>query len=124
MLRLTEIRLPLDHPPEALQAAAQARLGGADVAGLTVFRRGYDARNPKRIMLAYTLDVSVADEAALLARKPALRLAPDTSYRFVAQAPEGLAERPVVIGTGPCGLFAALILAQSGFRPIDRKSVV
>ena len=126
MLRLTEIRLPLDHPPEALAAAASARLGGAEITGFSVFRRGYDARSPKRIMLAYTLDVSVADEAALLARKPALRLAPDTSYRFVARAPEGLDERPVVIGTGPCGLFAALILAQSGFRPIilDRGKAV
>lgn len=68
MLRLTEIRLPLDHPPEALDAAVRARLGGAEVSGVTIFRRGYDARNPKRIMLAYTLDVETPEEAALLAR--------------------------------------------------------
>ena len=126
MLRLTEIRLPLDHPPEALEAAVRARLGGAEVTQLSVFRRGYDARNPRRIMLAYTLDVTVPDEAALLARDAKLLKAPDTRYRFVARAPEGLAERPIVIGTGPCGLFAALILAQSGFRPIilDRGKMV
>ncbi len=127
MLRLTEIRLPLDHPPEALEAAVCARLGaGAVVRGFTIFRRGYDARNPKRIMLAYTLDVEAEGEAALLARDATLRVAPDTGYRFVARAPEGLAERPIVIGTGPCGLLAALILAQSGFRPIilERGKVV
>jgi uncharacterized protein len=126
MLRLTEIRLPLDHPPEALEAAVRARLGGAEITGFTIFRRGYDARNPKRIVLAYTLDVEAPDEAALLARDPTLRVAPDTAYRFVAQAPAGMTERPIVIGTGPCGLLAALILAQSGFRPIilERGKVV
>ncbi|WP_421989010.1 NAD(P)/FAD-dependent oxidoreductase [Roseococcus sp.] len=118
MLRLHEIRLPLDHPPEALQAALTERLG-APALGFTVVRRGYDARNPRRIILSYTLDVEVDDEAALLARGgPAMRQAPDMRYRFVAAAPEGLEERPVVVGTGPCGLFAGLILAQSGFRPI------
>ena len=118
MLRLHEIRLPLDHPPEALQAALSERLG-VPAKGFTIVRRGYDARNPKRIVLSYTLDVEVDDEAALLARGgPAMREAPDMRYRFVAQARPGTDERPVVVGTGPCGLFAALILAQSGFRPI------
>ncbi|TCH99853.1 NAD(P)/FAD-dependent oxidoreductase [Roseococcus sp. SYP-B2431] len=118
MLRLHEIRLPLDHPPEALHAALAERLG-APALGFTVVRRGYDARNPSRIMLSYTLDVAVADEAALLGRGGSmLRAAPDMRYRHVARAPERLEERPVVVGTGPCGLFAALILAQSGFRPI------
>ncbi len=126
MIRLTEIRLPLDHPPEALEAAVRARLGGAVVRGFTIFRRGYDARNPKRIMLAYTLDVEAEGEEALLARDATLRAAPDVAYRFVARAPAGMTERPVVIGTGPCGLLAALILAQSGFRPIilERGKVV
>ncbi|MDB5377726.1 MAG: hypothetical protein JWR00_2172 [Rubritepida sp.] len=118
MLRLHEIRLPLDHPPEALQEALAERLG-APAQGYTIVRRGYDARNPRRIMLSYTLDVEVADEAALLARGGSMvRAAPDMRYRFVAQAPKELEERPIVVGTGPCGLFAALILAQSGFRPI------
>ena len=127
MLRLTELRLPLDHPPEALGAAAAERLGAAPLE-LRVFRRGYDARSPRRIMLAYTVDVAVADEAAALAKAdPRVRPAPDTAYRFVAQAPPGApTERPVVVGTGPCGLLAALILAQSGFRPIilERGKVV
>jgi uncharacterized FAD-dependent dehydrogenase len=122
MIRLTELRLPLDHPPEALRAAVLARLGIEDAAleELLVFRRGHDARSPRAIMLVYTIDLAVRDEAAVLRRHagdPRIGPAPDTSYRFVARAPEG-APRPIVIGTGPCGLLAALTLAQMGFRPI------
>ena len=130
MLRLTELRLPLGHEPELLRAAILARLGIGDDALLdvSVFRRGHDARKPRAIMWVYTLDLTLADEAAVLARHRGdanIRLAPDTRYRFVAQAPGGApgeppggAARPVVIGTGPCGLLAALVLAQMGFRPI------
>jgi uncharacterized FAD-dependent dehydrogenase len=117
MLRLTEVKLPLDHKPEALEDAVRTRLGlPADApVRVEIFRRAYDAR--KRITLVYTLDVEVADEAGLRARQPALALSPDTTYRLVRKAPPG-APRPVVIGSGPCGLFAALTLAQMGYRPI------
>ncbi|WP_284616835.1 NAD(P)/FAD-dependent oxidoreductase [Aquabacterium humicola] len=127
MLRITELRLPLDHPESALRAAIVERLGIADAELLDVhvFRRGYDARKKGAIVLIYTVDVTLADEAAVAARcaaDPQVRPAPDTRYRFLAHAPadfyaEGRA-RPVVIGFGPCGLFAALILAQMGLRPI------
>ena len=127
MIRLNEIRLPLEHPEPALRAAALARLGVADSAlfGITVFKRGYDARKRSAIVFVYTIDCEVADEAAVLARHggdPHIRPAPDTSYRFVTHAPSDFAAsrvaRPVVVGFGPCGLFAALLLAQMGFRPI------
>ncbi|BFI94873.1 MAG: NAD(P)/FAD-dependent oxidoreductase [Rhodanobacter sp.] len=123
MLRLTDLKLPLDHPAEALPAAIRAKLGIAAGAlrGFTVFRRGYDARKRGAIALIYTVDVDVTDEAALLARHADdrhVQPTPDTGYHFVAQAPAKLEHRPIVIGFGPCGLFAALILAQSGFRPI------
>jgi len=123
MLRLTDLKLPLDHAEEALAAAVRARLhiGAKALRGYTVFRRGYDARRRGAIQLIYTLDVDVADEAGVLARfadDPHVRPTPDTNYRFVAQAPAHLPLRPVVIGLGPCGLFAALVLAQMGFRPI------
>ncbi|RZI44789.1 NAD(P)/FAD-dependent oxidoreductase [Herbaspirillum sp. HC18] len=129
MLRLTNVILPLDHPAADLTAAILARLniGAGDLLGFTLFRRGYDARKRSQITLVYTLDVEVADEAAVLARNiPNVGVAPDTSYKFVAQAPAQLASRPVVIGFGPCGIFAALILAQMGFRPIilERGKVV
>ena len=121
MLRLTEIRLPLDHPEEDLKAAILKRLGiaASDLLDYTLFRRGYDARKRNAIVLVYTVDVAVKNEAALLKKNiPHVTTAPDMSYRVVAQAPQGLSERPVVIGTGPCGLFAGLMLAQMGFRPI------
>jgi len=121
MLRLTEIRLPLDHPAEDIKTAVQKRLGisATELSGYTLFRRGYDARKRNAIVLVYTVDVEVKNEAALLKKNiPHVIIAPDMSYRMVAQAPQGLSERPVVIGTGPCGLFAGLLLAQMGFRPI------
>jgi uncharacterized FAD-dependent dehydrogenase len=123
MLRLTEVQLPLDHPEPALRSAILAQLGiaDADLVEFSIFRRGYDARKKSAITLVYTLDVTVSDEAAVLEKckgKRHIGLTPDTSYRFVAQAPQGLKQRPVVIGFGPCGLFAALILTQMGFRPI------
>lgn len=132
MIRLSGLTLPLDHPADAMPAAICARLGiaPADLLSYTLVRRGNDARRRSAILLVYTMDVALADEAAVLERFAAdhdVRPTPDTSYRFVAQAPQGgPALRPVVIGAGPCGLFAALILAQSGFRPIilDRGKAV
>ena len=126
MLRLTEVKLPLDHPEEALRIAILQRLGIAaeELRGYVVSRRAYDARKKSAIHLVYSLDVELADEAGVLR---ALKVrgvdrhvapTPDTTYRFVARAPIDLPQRPVVIGTGPCGLFAGLILAQMGFRPI------
>ena len=131
MLRLTDVQLPLDHPESDLEAAILARLGIAvkDLIGFTVFRRSYDARKKSAIIFIYTLDVDVKNEAAVQKRLHGNRNVtptPDTNYHFVAQAPAGLTTRPVVIGTGPCGLFAGLILAQMGFRPIilERGKVV
>ena len=131
MLRLTEIKLPLDHPPEAIAEAAVARLGiaASDLISCTVFRRAHDARKKTAITLIYSLDVEVKNEAALLKRHAKdirIKPTPDIDYRFVAHAPKNLTTRPLVIGAGPCGLFAALLLAQMGFRPIilERGKVV
>ena len=131
MLRLTEIKLPLDHPPEAIAKAAASRLKipPQDLLSCTVFRRAHDARKKSAILLIYSLDVEVKDEASVLKRFAGdkdVKPTPDTEYKFVAKAPKALSSRPVVIGAGPCGLFAALILAQMGFRPIilERGKVV
>jgi len=123
MLRLTEIKLPLEHTQEQIDAAVRAKLGiDADqLRGYTIYKRSYDARRRGAIVLIYSLDVDVVDEAALLQRlqdDKQVKPTPDTRYRFVGRAPAHLPLRPVVIGTGPCGLFAGLILAQMGFRPI------
>ncbi|MDE0948370.1 MAG: hypothetical protein OSA39_16225, partial [Sphingobium sp.] len=124
MIRLSGLKLPLDHPAEAMPPAICARLGlqPEELRGHSLVRRGNDARRRSAIQLVYTLDVDVADEAGVLARfahDHDVRPTPDTSYDFVARAPDGWqGKRPVVIGAGPCGLFAGLLLAQMGFRPI------
>jgi uncharacterized FAD-dependent dehydrogenase len=123
MLRLTELKLPLDHPPEALRAAILKRLDLADEAlvSFSIFKRSYDARKKHALLLVYAVDIEVKNEAALLKKfrnDRHLAPTPDMDYRFVGHAPEHLSERPIVVGFGPCGIFAALVLAQMGFRPI------
>ncbi len=142
MLRLTDLKLPLDHPESALADAILARLGiGVDeLTGYTLAKRSYDARKRGGIVLIYSVDVETPREAEILQRlqmdggagKSALKVmpTPDTTYKFVAKAPFDFAPvalrsgrteaglRPLVIGTGPCGLFAGLVLAQMGLRPI------
>ena len=123
MIRITEIKLPLAHQPSDIQAAIIKKLGinTADLLDYSIFKRGVDARKANAILLAYTVDVTVQGEAKILAKlrkDPHVKVAPDTSYHFVAQAPSGLKNRPIIIGLGPSGLFAALILAQSGFKPL------
>ena len=132
MLRLSGLKLPLDHPADAMPAAICERLGieAADLVGHVIVRRGNDARRKTAIQLVYTVDVELVDETAVLERLAGdhdVRRRPDTDYRFVTHAPQGWSgKRPVVVGAGPCGLFAGLILAQMGFRPIilDRGKVV
>ena len=124
MIRITELALPLDHPATDLRKAIVARLKirDEDLLDFTVFKRSYDARKKNtEITFVYIVDLSARDEAHILARCAGdqhVRPAPDTSYHVVAQAPDNLSERPIIIGFGPCGLFAALTLAQMGFKPI------
>lgn len=127
MIRITELRLPIEHAPEELEAAILKRLGisSKDLVDFIVFKRSYDARKNIALAFIYTIDVSVKNEEAILTKfghDQHVRPSPDTSYHFVAQAnsqsDNSLSERPVVIGFGPCGIFAALVLAQMGFKPI------
>jgi uncharacterized protein len=121
-LRLTEVKLPLDHTPQALNAAVCARLNlqPHDIRSITIFRRGFDARKKSDIHFIYTLDVETTNNAAVIARTH-VGATPDMRYKFVtdaSKAPDKNFKRPVIIGTGPCGLFAALTLAQMGFKPL------
>jgi len=125
MLRITELRLPLDHAENALRPAIVARLGvaDADLTSFTVFKRSYDARKKSAIQLTYTIDCDLRDQAAVLAKlagQQHIRATPDTGYHFVGHVPVDWPreKRPLVVGFGPCGIFAALILAQMGLRPI------
>ena len=123
MLRLTEIKLPLDCTEVDLQSAILKKLA-IDLPDLTsykVFKRSYDARKRGAICFVYTVDIETPKQKYLLQRfKKDLHVVPtpDTSYRYVAHAQTELAARPIVIGCGPCGMFAGLLLAQMGLRPL------
>jgi len=128
MLRITDLKLPLDHDEAALAAAIVARLeiAAEELTGYKVAKRSYDARKRTAIVLIYSLDVDTPREAEILQRLQQdpdafggkIGPTPDTTYKFVTKAPAQLPLRPLVIGMGPCGLFAGLVLAQMGFRPI------
>jgi hypothetical protein len=130
MLRIQELKLPLDHPERALRQAVLKRLGVSEqnLISFTLFKRAYDARKTSAIQLIYTIDAEVKDEASVLKRlskdKQIVRT-PDLTYRPPVQGSGGM-KRPVVVGMGPCGLFAGLLLAEMGFNPIilERGKVV
>ncbi len=124
MLRITELKLPLDHSDDELRAAIVQRLGISDeqLLGFTLFKRSYDARKKNsELLFIYTIDLETSNEDELLRRFESdakIGVAPDVSYKFVGQAPAELPARPIVVGFGPCGIFAGLLLAQMGFKPI------
>ncbi|MGB3267656.1 MAG: NAD(P)/FAD-dependent oxidoreductase [Microcoleus sp.] len=123
MLRITEIKLPLDHPESAIASAILKKLQipPEELLSYTIFKRSYDARKKAEIVLVYIVDVETTQEKQHLQhfkKDPHVTVTPDMNYRYVAQAPSNLTIRPIVIGTGPCGIFAGLMLAQMGFRPI------
>lgn len=123
MLRLTNIKLPLEHTEQALRTEILNKLSLKDSELLSyhIYKRSYDARKKRNIFFIYSLDVDTSKNTALLAEfseDTQVKARPDDTYKFVAQAPEGLSERPIVIGFGPCGLFVGLVLAQMGFKPI------
>jgi len=124
MIRITELSLPLDADAQTLRRAIvrRLRIHDVDLLDFTVFKRSYDARKKNSaIMFVYIIDLQARDEAAILRAfkdDHNVRPAPDTDYHPVGHAPAHLSERPVIVGFGPCGLFAALLLAQMGFRPI------
>ncbi|MCL1478665.1 MULTISPECIES: NAD(P)/FAD-dependent oxidoreductase [unclassified Marinobacter] len=123
MIRLTNIQLALDHDDQAMTSAVLDRLSimAEDLVSVHVHKRGYDARKKTNIVLIYTLDVETTQNEFLIekfADHQLVKETPDMSYQFVASAPADLQERPVVIGFGPCGLLAGLVLAQMGYKPI------
>ncbi len=123
MLRLSEVKLPLEHTEADIQSAILKKLAIApkDLIRHSIFKRSYDARKKGAVSFVYIIDIETTREQQLLQKfKKDVHVVPtpDTSYRYVAHAPSGLECRPIVIGCGPCGMFAGLLLAQMGFRPI------
>lgn len=129
MLRLNEIKLALDHSEKDLIQAIIDKLAinKGDLLNFTVFKRSYDARKKNNILLIYQIDVALKDtaESAILekfAQQNFVNVSPDMDYHFVAKAnkdfPNKNQQRPVIVGFGPCGILAALLLAQMGLKPI------
>jgi len=129
MLRLNEIKLPLNHQDgdiaDAIANALEISLD--DIQSFSVYKRSYDARKKSNILLIYQLDVVLSEgiEETVLEKfseQSFVRKSPDTSYKFVATAggdfPTGNQQRPIIIGFGPAGILAALVLAQMGLKPI------
>ena len=125
MLRINDIRLPLDHDEIALENAIVKKLGIAKAAlmSFSIFKRSHDARRKNAMLFVYSVDVTVRDEAAVLNKLRAdvsIMISPDTGYHFIGHTTAGSTprHRPIIVGFGPCGIFAALILAQMGLKPI------
>lgn len=129
MLRINEVKIPIDqadtakHQDDQIKLALlkRLRISEDDLIQFTIFKRGVDARKSHAILYVYSINVSLKNEAKILAklRKDAhIKPAPDTSYHYVAKIESLTKPRPIIVGFGPAGIFAALILAQSGFKPI------
>lgn len=129
MLRLTNIKLPLDHSSDALkqEVIEKLQLQESELIELSIFKRSYDARSSNLIYLIYSLDVELTAEAETrclerFSDKGFVKPSPDMNYKFVAEKssdfPQDEQQRPVIIGFGPCGILAALLLAQMGLKPI------
>ncbi len=123
MLRLTNIKLPLEHSESELRKVIIQKLAikNSELIRYDIYKRSYDARKKKTIFFIYSLDVETNKDAQLLAQfadDPYVKEKPNDDYQYVAQDPKSLIERPLIIGMGPCGLFVGLILAQMGFKPI------
>ncbi len=129
MLRITELKLAIEqadtlkHQDNQIKTALLKRLAipEYDLINFSIFKRGVDARKSHAILYVYSLDVFLKNESKLLAKfkkDPHIKSAADTSYQFVAKAKASHKPRPIIVGFGPAGIFAALILAQSGFNPI------
>jgi len=125
MIRLSELKLPLDHSEHALSELIHStlKITAEDIKSFSIYKRSYDARKQK-LLLVYIVDVELRSdrlEAQLLSKfttNSHIRPAPDMVYQLPVKLNEAPAIRPVVIGFGPCGIFAAMMLAQMGFKPI------
>ncbi len=123
MIRLSELKLSLDHPEAAIKEAIieKLRIQPEELRHYSLFKRSYDARRKRNICLVYIVDVETTKDEILLKQfksDPHVSPTPDMSYTMVGQAPADCQARPLVIGMGPCGMFAGLMLARMGFRPI------
>ena len=128
MIRIPNLKLTIqqakngDAEKEALRNAILAKLNvnPKDLIAFSIFKKSVDARKKNAIVYIYTVDASLKNEAAILRKtsKSGITPSPDLSYQAVVPGSMSLEHRPVIIGMGPAGLFAGLILSQNGYAPI------
>jgi uncharacterized FAD-dependent dehydrogenase len=122
MIRLFEIKLPINHAPDALKktAARTLRISESSIDTLQIRRQAVDARKKSAISFVYTIDCKVQDEQKLVRTfsTPKIIIAPDETYRAVTPGDVRLIDNPLIVGSGPAGLFSALLLAQNGYNPV------
>ncbi len=123
MIRISNLKLHPGHSGQALveKAARALRVPPGQIKKLEIYKRSIDARKKPELVLLYTVDVQLepAREAALLKKKlPQVSRAMQPVYRFPEEGSEPMAQRPVIVGLGPAGLFAGYMLAKEGYRPL------
>lgn len=121
MLRITNLRLSLDEDISSLPAKIiqKLRIPADDLLSWRIFKESLDARKKNDIHFTYCVDVKLRHEEAVLRKvKKDVAKTPDFSYHFPKPGVIGLRHRPIVVGFGPAGMFAALLLAQLGYRPL------
>ena len=122
MIRIRQLKLPVEHSREELtkKAAKALRVKPEDISRIHIERQSLDARKKPELFYTYTVDVEVKHETQVLKRAagPQILKAPEERYQFPQMGEETLSHRPVIVGMGPAGLFCGLMLARAGFKPL------
>lgn len=122
MIRIQQLKLPISHTKEQLlqKIARELKSGPEAIQTYQIRRQSIDARKKSQISYVYTIDVQVKQESHVLRRAKSSRIgqAKDVQYQFPAGGTKKLKSSPVIIGSGPAGLFCAYLLARHGFSPI------
>lgn len=122
MIRMTQVKLPICHTDEELRekAAKLLRIRPEEIVSLSVVKQSVDARKKREITYSYVLDIEARQEEKLVrrAKNPNISIGTEKPYVFPESGLEPLSHPPVIIGTGPAGLFCGLMLARAGYCPV------
>ena len=122
MIRINQLKLSIHHKPEDLKkkAAKLLRIRPEAIRSLHIVKQSVDARKKEDLLFIYTVDVETAQEDMVVkkAKNVHVTIAKEQTYRFPAGGGDQLSHPPVIVGSGPAGLFCGLMLAEAGYRPV------